>query len=74
MGEFSLNLIVTLCIGPCIITALSLTETNYIGINSQGTSTEARLGKKKRSGSTGDQACRDPDSGEYDSNRNVNEI
>ena len=74
MGEFSLNLIATLCIGPCIITALSLTETNYIGINSQGTSREARLGKKKRSSSTGDQARRDPDSGEYDSNRNVDEI
>ena len=56
MGEFSLNLIATLYICPCIITALSLTETNYIGINSQGTSREARLGKKERSGSTGDQA------------------
>ena len=46
----------------------------YMGINSQGTSREAKLGKKKRSGSTGDQARRDPDSGEYDSNRNVDEI
>ena len=35
---------------------------------------EAKLGKKKRSGSTGDQARRDPDSGECDSNRNVDEI
>ena len=73
MGEFSLNLNATLCIGPCIITALSLTETTYMGINSQGTSREAKLGKK-RSGCTGDQARRDPDSGEYDSNRNVDEI
>ena len=46
----------------------------YMGINSQGTSREAKLGKKKRSGSTGDQARRDPDSGECDSNRNVDEI
>ena len=47
MGEFSLNLNATLCIGPCIITALSLTETTYMGINSEGTSREAKLGKKK---------------------------
>ena len=47
MGEFSLNLNATLCIGPCIITALSLTETTYVGINSEGTSREAKLGKKK---------------------------
>ena len=46
----------------------------YMEINSQGTSREAKLGKKKRSGSTGDQARRDPDSGECDSNRNVDEI
>ena len=46
----------------------------YMGINSQETCREAKLGKKKRSGSTGDQARRDPDSGEYDSNRNVDEI
>ena len=45
----------------------------YMGINSQGTSREAKLGTKKRSGSTGDQARRDPDSGECDSNRNVDE-
>ena len=47
MGEFSLNLNATLCIGPCIITALSLTETTYMGINSEGTGREAKLGKKK---------------------------
>ena len=46
----------------------------YMGINSQGTSREAKLAKKKRSGSTGDQARRDPDSGECDSDRNVDEI
>ena len=75
MGEFSLNLNATLCIGPCKITALSLTETAYMGINSEGTSREAKLGKKKkRSGCTGDQARKDPDSGEYDSNRNIDEI
>ena len=74
IGEFSLNLNATLCIGSCKITTLSLTETTYMGINSQGTSGEAKLGKKKRSGSTGDQAWRDPDSGDYDSNRNVDEI
>ena len=45
-----------------------------MGINSQGTSREAKLAKKKRSGSTGDQARRDPDSGECDSDRNVDEI
>ena len=33
-----------------VITALLLTEMTYMGINSQGTSREARLGKKKRSG------------------------
>ena len=48
MGEFSLNLNATLCIGPCKITALSLTETAYMGINSEGTSREAKLGKKKK--------------------------
>ena len=74
MGEFSLNLIAILYTGPRIITVLSLTETTYMGINSQGTSGEAKLGKKKRSGCTGDQAWRDPDSGDYDSNRNVDEI
>ena len=74
MGEFSLNLIHILCVGPHIITTLSLTETTYMEINSHGTSGEAKLGKKKRSGSTGDQARRDPDSGECDSNRNVDEI
>ena len=74
MGEFSLNLNATLSIGPRIITTLSLTETTYMEINSQGASGEAKLGKKKRSGSTGDQARRDPDSGECDSNRNVDEI
>ena len=74
MGEFSLNLNATLCTGPRIITARSLTETTYMEINSHGTSGEAKLGKKKRSGSTGDQARRDPDSGECDSNRNVDEI
>ena len=47
MGEFSLNLNATLCIAPCIITALSLTETTYMGMNSEGTSREAKLGKKK---------------------------
>ena len=36
MGEFSLNLNATLCIGPSVITALSLTETNYIGIPKVG--------------------------------------
>ena len=46
MGEFSLNLIAMLCIGPRIITTLSLPETTYMGINSQGTSGEAKLGKK----------------------------
>ena len=46
MGEFSLNLNATLCIGPCKITALSLTKTTYMGINSEGTSREAKLGKK----------------------------
>ena len=46
MGEFSLNLIAMLCIGPRIITTLSLAETTYMGINSQGTSGEAKLGKK----------------------------
>ena len=56
MGEFSLNLIAILCTGSLTITTLSLTETTYMGINSQGTSGEAKLGKKKRSGSTGDQA------------------
>ena len=74
MGEFSLNLIAMLCIGPRIITNLSLAETTYMGINSQRTSGEAKLGKKKRSGCTGDQAWRDPDKGVYDSNRNVDEI
>ena len=44
-----------LCVGPRIIKARSLTETTYMGINSQGTSGEVKLGKK-RSGSTGDQA------------------
>ena len=63
MGEFSLNLNATLSIGPRIITTLFLTETTYMEINSPGTSGEAELGKKKRSGSTGDQARRDPDSG-----------
>ena len=48
MGEFSLNLIATL-----VITALPLTEMTYMEINSQGTSGEAKLGKK-RSGCTGD--------------------
>ena len=47
MGEFSLNLIAILCVGPRIITVLSLTETTYMGINSQGTSREVKLGKKK---------------------------
>ena len=56
MGGFSLNLIDILCVGPRIITVLSLTETTYMGINSQGTSGEAKLEKKIRSGSTGDQA------------------
>ena len=46
MGEFSLNLIAMLCIGPRIITTLSLAETTWMGINSQGTSGEAKLGKK----------------------------
>ena len=46
MGEFSLNLIAMLCIGPRIITTLSLAETTYMGINSEGTSGEAKLGKK----------------------------
>ena len=46
MGEFSLNLIAILYTGPRIITVLSLTETTYMGINSQGTSGEAKLGKK----------------------------
>ena len=55
MGGFSLNLITILCVGPRIIKARSLTETTYMGINSQGTSGEVKLGKK-RSGSTGDQA------------------
>ena len=48
MGEFSLNLIAILCVGPRIITVLSLTETTYMGINSQGTSREVKLGKKKK--------------------------
>ena len=74
MGEFSLNLNATLSIGPRLITTLFLTETTYMEINSPGTSGEAKLGKKKRSDSTGDQARRDPDSGECDSNRNVDEI
>ena len=43
-------------------------------INSQGRSGEVKLGKKKRFGSTGDQAQRDPDSGDCDLNRNVDEI
>ena len=73
MGGFSLNLIDILYTGPRIITVLSLTETTYMGINSQGTSGEAKLGKK-RSGSTGDQAWRDPDSEKCDSKRNVDEI
>ena len=47
MGEFLLYFIATLCIDPCIITALSLTETTYMGINSEGTGREAKLGKKK---------------------------
>ena len=47
IGEFSLNLNASLCIGSCKITTLSLTETTYMGINSQGTSGEAKLGKKK---------------------------
>ena len=46
MGEFSFNLNTTLCIGPPIITTPSLTETTYMGINSHGTSGEAKLGKK----------------------------
>ena len=46
IGEFSLNLNASLCIGSCKITTLSLTETTYMGINSQGTSGEAKLGKK----------------------------
>ena len=46
MGEFSLNLIAILYTGPPIITVLSLTETTYMGINSQGTSGEAKLEKK----------------------------
>ena len=46
MGEFSLNLIAILYTGPRIITVLSLTETTYMGINSQGTSGEAKLEKK----------------------------
>ena len=54
------------------LTARSLTETTYMEINSQGTSGEVKLGKKKRFGS--DQAQRDPDSGDCDSNRNVDEI
>ena len=74
MGEFSLNLNATLSIGPRIITTLFLTETTYMAINSPGTSEDAKLGKKKRASSTGDQARRDPDSGECDSNRNVDEI
>ena len=73
MGGFSLNLITILCVGPRIIKARSLTETTYMGINSQGTSGEVKLGKK-RSGSTGDQAWRDPNSEKCDSNRNVDEI
>ena len=74
MGEFSLNLNATLSIGPRIITTLFLTETTYMEINSPGTSGEVKLGKKKRFGSTGDQAQRDPDSGDCGSNRNVDEI
>ena len=46
MGEFSLKLIAILYTGPRIITVLSLTETTYMGINSQGTSGEAKLGKE----------------------------
>ena len=45
MGGFSLNLIAILCVGPRIIKARSLTETTYMGINSQGTSGEVKLGK-----------------------------
>ena len=73
-GEFSLNLNATLSIGPRIITTLFLTESTFMEINSQGTSGEAKLGEKKRSSSTGDQARRDPDSGECDSNRNVDQV
>ena len=47
IGEFSLNLNASLCIGSCKITTLFLTERTYMGINSQGTSGEAKLGKKK---------------------------
>ena len=46
IGEFSLNLNASHCIGSCKITTLSLTETTCMGINSQGTSGEAKLGKK----------------------------